>query len=670
MKALGRLIISLLLAAFFLTPGCARKQPQTNLIIITLDTTRADRLGCYGYEKALTPALDSLAQNGVLFEQAYTSVPLTLPSHATMFTGLYPPEHGLRTNGKRSLHSDIPTLAEILTARGYRSSAFVASSVLSSLYGLQRGFEYYDDISELESEEGSFHAHALTEDPQFNPYRMGNEVVSSALEWLEEHVGSGDDGPFFCWIHLYDTHLPGHWHKDLFGDRFGHQYDAELAFVDRQIGRLLEFLHANDLTDHTLIVAVGDHGEGLSDNGEESHGFFLYSTLHVPMIFSWPTGVDSGSRIDSQINIADLLPSVLETLDIDPRVYARGDPRNSDMKNMLARSFASALHGGSGIESRSFYAETDLPFVNFRWAPLRGYVTPEWKYIRAPRPELYDRQKDPADLNNLAARMPEKSAEFDGILLEVEQSFHQHEAISVELSDDDKRRLESLGYMAGGSGDYGDADYQGLPDVKDMKELIDLQASVRTRIQHGQIDTTTEKMCEKVVSLSPSTSVFHSWLGIIKGRLNKPEEAMTSFEEALRLAPDGITIHNNLGIVLTEAGRSREAIKHFEEALAIKPSDERVRHNLARAYGEFGFELGQSGQFTGAVDILEKSIALKPEDPVVHHNLALAHFSAGEPDKAINEFREAIRLDPDYDLAKRNLSIVLDALRREQPSEK
>ncbi|MBL8851835.1 MAG: sulfatase, partial [Planctomycetaceae bacterium] len=285
---------------------------RPNLLLITLDTTRADRLGCYGYDGAKTPTLDALANSGARFSRAYATAPLTLPSHATMMTGLYTPEHGLRTNGKGRLHSEIPTLAESLQQAGYRTGGFVGAFVLDAEFGLNQGFDEYDaDLSQSRR----------TDDP-LHRERPGNAVVDRALAWL----GADANEPFFCWVHLYDPHFVYQSHAAEFGDEFEQRpYDGELAFVDQQVQRLTGFLTSNEIAEDTLVIIVGDHGEGLGDHQEMMHGYMLYnSTLHVPWIVSWPGRIPSDVVVDEPVSLVDLMPTTLDCLGVPPPLDMTG----------------------------------------------------------------------------------------------------------------------------------------------------------------------------------------------------------------------------------------------------------------------------------------------------------------------------------------------------------
>ena len=289
-------------------PSGSGRDTRPHLLLITLDTTRADRIGCYRYSKARTPVLDALAAAGVRCEHAYTVAPLTLPAHSSLFTGLYPVENGIRTNGRGRLDDAIPTLAEVLRRQGYDTSAFVGSFVLNGKFGLDRGYNTYDD---------DFASDYPTNDA-LHVERTGASVVDAALEWLK----APRSRPFFCWVHLFDPHSPYLAHADLFGDEFAERpYDAEIAYVDQQVGRLLEFLQRCGLESETLVVVVGDHGEGLGEHLEQTHSMMLYnSTMHVPLIFRHPTRLAGGRRLAANVSMVDISPTILDLLEVaDPR---------------------------------------------------------------------------------------------------------------------------------------------------------------------------------------------------------------------------------------------------------------------------------------------------------------------------------------------------------------
>ena len=362
--------------------GCARApQPGTprprNVLLVTIDTLRADHVGAYGYTRARTPALDALAAGGVRFDRAYAAAPITLPSHATILTGRYPPGHGARDNGL-PVTATVPTLATELRARGFATAAFVAAFPLDHQFGLNRGFDVYGD--------------QLPRQPngQIANERPASAVVSDAIAWLNQQSSivnrqSSIARQFFLWVHLFDPHAP-------YGDPASRRpildrYDDEIATADREIGRLLDAL--GPARADTLIVAAGDHGEAFGEHGEYAHSIFVYdTTLRVPLIVAGP-GVAARTRVDAAVTLADVAPTVARAM-------------GGTMKDVDGVDLAPALAGGT-LANRELYAESFAPLFEFGWSPLRAIRSGAWKYIAAPKPELYDVERDPREDQNVVS---------------------------------------------------------------------------------------------------------------------------------------------------------------------------------------------------------------------------------------------------------------------------
>ncbi|RLS34251.1 MAG: DUF229 domain-containing protein [Planctomycetota bacterium] len=339
----------------------SQSTPRVNLLLITLDTTRADRLGCYGYKQALTPELDGLAQRGVLFERAYAPAPMTSPSHTSIMTGLWPPEHGVYTNALTVLDPQIPTLAELLRAQGYATAAFPAASMLGGKFGLNRGFQSYsDDLSDPSSG---------ADDMQRS--RDGQFIADFAIRWLKEHQERSESSPFFCWMHFYDPHDPYLSHRKEFGDQFVNRpYDGELAYVDRQIGRVFEELKRLGQMENTVVVVVGDHGESLGEHGEDSHGYLLHeATLRVPMIIAGSSQAAAGHRVPTPVSSIDLFPTLLEVTGV------------AVPEELKPRRLQPAL-SGRPLPTRFCYSQTVEPYLQAFWSPLQSITNDRWRYVR------------------------------------------------------------------------------------------------------------------------------------------------------------------------------------------------------------------------------------------------------------------------------------------------
>ena len=390
-----------------------------SVVIITLDTTRADRLSVYGFNGAPMPGIERLARDGVVFDRATSVAPLTLPAHCSLFTGLFPPAHGVRDNADGALSQGHTTLAEILKARGFQTAAFVGSTVLNSDRGLAQGFDYYSSVPRAESPARSATA----------PQRPADAVMDDALRWIEAH----DQDPFLAWVHLYDAHRP-YAPPEPFRSEILDPYVAEIAFADWQIGRLLTALNARHVLDRTIVVVVGDHGESLGEHGERDHGIFVYeSSLQVPLIIRAP-GVTPG-RVASLVSQVDLLPTLLNLL---------GMSAPADVDGV---SLVPALRGQT-MPERELYAESLYP-SRFGWSPLRMVRDTRWKFIDAPRAELYDLDTDPFELHDIAAQRPNVVAGMRARLVDFAPSTRAASQ-GARPSEDVLRALASLGYIAGG----------------------------------------------------------------------------------------------------------------------------------------------------------------------------------------------------------------------------
>src|SRR5438093_1706910 len=368
-----------------------------NVLLVTLDTTRADRLGCYGYAGARTARLDRLAAEGVRFENAFADAPITLPSHASLLTGLYPFEHGVRNNGNFYLPDRFETLATLLRKRGYRTAAFVSSFVLDRRYGLARGFESYDDRME--------EAVALGSGGEAE--RRGDRTALACTRWLEGYAAQRASTPFFVWLHLYDPHEPYRPpppFRELFAD---HPYDGEVAFADVVVASVLEKLAQLGLLDRSLVVVVADHGESLGDHGEETHSMFLYeSAIRVPLILWRPGVLPAGRVVASPVRTVDVAPTILDIL---------GEP---PLAAPHARSLRGTIDGRAPERPAAIYAETYVPKLYLNGAALRALREDRYKLIDAPRPELYDLDRDPGETQN---RLEQEPALANGLRAELER---------------------------------------------------------------------------------------------------------------------------------------------------------------------------------------------------------------------------------------------------------
>ncbi len=635
-------------------------RPRTNVLLITLDTTRADHIGCYGRDGALTPVIDGLAKSGVQFQHAYAPIPLTLPSHASMFTGLYPPEHGVRTNGKNRLSDEPKVLAGSFAEKGYATAAFVASFVLDGKFGLTRGFQNYDD-----DWTGTAPA-----DEALHRSRDGDIVTSRALKWLGENA----EKPFFCWVHLYDPHTPYVPHQVEFGNQFAERpYDGEIAFVDLQIGRLQKFLRSKNLEANTLIVIVGDHGEGLNDHDERRHGQMIYnSTLHVPWIMSQPGQIPAGQKIDTPVSLVDLGPTLVDALKL------QGDATVS------GRSLMPLIHGET-LPERGLYAETNEPLLESSWSPLRTLIGRQWKYIRSPKPELYDLTQDPRELNNLAESQPSLVEEQDNLLTDLEGGLKLREGAQVELSAAEQRRLAGLGYagFTGTAADY--AVNRDLPDIKDRIQYYNAVEDARQAIDAGEFDDAARRLTE-VVTAVPDYEFAELSLGDIYLRQRKLAEALQVYQRVLARNPDSALARLHVGDVREAEGKHAEALAEYRQALEAEPDSAKLNYNIGRmlvllgrdheaepmfktaieldpgyvfAHIELGSVLLRRGLNAAALEQYQTALQFDSRSFHAHMNVASALMQLNQAADAVRHLEQAVKLAPDNADARTRLGAVL-----------
>ena len=619
-----------------------------NILLITLDTTRPDRIGAYGYPQARTPALDALAAEGTRFSRAQSPVPLTLPAHASILTGTYPTYHGIRNNGSYFLPPQAETLAEILKKRGYMTAAFVSSFILDSRFGLDQGFEVYSDrmntgggIKDLQSE------------------RSAAEVFPDFDTWLASVDSSR---LFFCWVHFYDPHLPYTPPEPFKSDSALSPYDGEIANVDLYVGRVLEGLRRRGLYDNTLIVVAGDHGEAFGEHEETGHGIFCYQeSLAVPLIVRMP-----GRRpgvINDVCDLADIMPTVLEAVGENIPSYIQG------------LSLLPLIAGKRGKE-REFYFESLYGKESLGAAPLTGLLISDWKYIDLPRPECYYLTADPGEKNNLVQQEGARAERIKSRLQEWQaQSRRQNIDTAHAISAEERRRLESLGYIASGSAR---PEGKGLPDPKDLIAGWSEHVTGKSFLEAGDLER-AEKHLLRAIELNPiffnpyiDLSRLRLGRGDIQGGLSilkrgiernpgdaavkieyaralaeadRAEEALVVLREAEKQMVFGQheTIQVMIGTALSWLGRFAEAADAFRRALDIEPE------NLVTAR-ELAYCLYRAGLFAEAMSFYKRAENGLPEDPLIPGELALCYAALQDYAAAAASFEKAIRLGPSQEV--------------------
>lgn len=676
------------------SPDGSELRAGPNLLLVTLDTLRADHLGAYGYEHIETPHLDRLAGEGVRFEQVATTVPTTLPAHASILTGQLPMRHGVRNNGTFRLEDDALTLAEVLRDSGYSTAGFVAAFVLDARFGIAQGFDLYTDFGEQEA--------GVVGTPSLKIQRRADEVVGEAVAWLQTR-----QGPFFGWVHLYDPHTP-YDAPEPYGSRYADRpYDGEIAYTDNAVGNLLAALEATGHADDTLVVVVGDHGEGLGDHGEEWHTYFVYdSTVRVPLILWAGEALPAGRVVSGDASVIDILTTCLTLLGIDDPDAAARD--GLDLRRLIAQPDA---------PGETAYIESLVPMLNFGWSELRALRGGGWKYIQAPRPELYDLANDPGETHNLLADEPQRAetmrAELESVIGTDDPSVFAAGALPVDPAT--LERLRSLGYLSGGAtpdqldtdpkdmvGVY-EAFNDGIDAVNELvlesrwneaaEELYELDAVLpdhflvqyhlgRVTLEQGDAATALQYL-QKSLDLNPTYSLtfielakayeaagspdravellgeamqaypevftFPLQLGDLELRQGHPADALMAYGAARRLIPEHAGLLGRMAGLYLQQGQPAAAGEILQQLVRLTPDD-------ARAWGNLGMVLGGQERLEEAEQAFRRAVALAPDQAPLHFNLGLVLLRGNQRDDARRAFERALEIDPAFEPARQQLA--------------
>jgi arylsulfatase A-like enzyme len=621
MRARSRVFWNLLVSVALLLGGCARRRP--NVLLVTLDTTRADRMGYAGYDGASTPALDRLAREGAWFESLATTAPITLPAHATLLTGFHPPEHGVRLNGVAALPESVPTVAASFRAEGYRTGAVVAFSTLAAEYGLNRGFDDYLEPSPQEIDIRLTLQPAVDDDDSPAPYLRGDRVADRALAWLQRR---GHRKPWFLWVHFFDPHHPYHWNRQAVGIAFTHPYDAEIAFMDLQIARLLAYLDETGMDQETLVVAVGDHGEGLGEHNEETHLYLLYeTTVHVPMALRYPGRIPGGQRIAAPASTVQVAPTLLDLAGVSPspdlaRQWAKLKwlPSCAKAWSRASRSDSLApllLGTAPAAPSVNSYAETAQGFATYNWAPLRSVRQGDWKLIDAPEPELYHLRQDPRERHNLAAEAGETVERVLQVLREHEDLLTPQRADVLQPSDTTRKALASMGYLAGGgqAPPTDEAEQRRLANPNRAIRALPLAARLLEMLEAGQLGDTTLNLATQVVALAPSTALFHARLARVHEGRGDVIRALSAYRDAVRWNAVGIEERLALGDLLERTGADHEALDVFRETVRLAPGHARARRRCVLALSRRARQALVERRFEEVAAACEEGAKLDPD---------------------------------------------------------
>ena len=638
-------------ALILITVGCGRKEgfgwSGAPIVIISVDTLRADHLPIYGYRQVATPAIDALRKDAVLFENAYTHVPSTLASHASLWTGELPPVHGVRDNYAYTLGPDRETLAAFLAGKGYATGGAVSSAVLEKATGIGRGFDFYDDAVTSGGRE-----------------ERDGAATARALEgWLD----TVEERPFFAFLHLFEPHAP-YEPPEPHRSRYPLAYDGEIARADEILGGFLAGLKRRGIYDRAFLLFLSDHGEGLGDHGEREHGVFLYrEAIRVPLLMKLPGSQRAGEAVTAPVALTDVFPTVCRAVKAEP---PPGRPGVALSEHFLDPRPA----------SRRIYGETYYPRLRLGWSELTSLVDERWHYIQAPRSELYDMVADPGEKRDLAPALPPAFRTLRLALAGMARSFE----LPRETDPERARKLVSLGYLTAQSPQASEKD---LPDPKDRIGLLPDTSGLQQLLAKGRESELVAATRDLLTKNPGSLDVWRMMADALE-RQGKRDEAIAALQEGLRessrttapplrnialerlaelLVKAGRSAEalqfaepaafqdpaalNAIGVAYADAGRLEESRRAFERALELDPADPLARVNLGTA-------LLRAGDLPGARALLEEAVRRAPSSATTWTTLATVRQRLGDEAGATNAWRRAVDLDPEQYDALFNLGVA------------
>src|SRR5216683_367935 len=652
--------------------GCRRNQPpRANILIITVDTLRADRVGCYGYPGGLTPSVDALAKDGVVFERGVAQVPLTFPSHAAIFTGTYPFYNGVRDFTAQPLNDRFRTLAESLKANGYATGAVVSSFVLDRSWGLARGFDTYDD---------AFAGQEFLERNLGLVERRAEESVNHAVGWLETHSNQ----PFFLWLHLYDPHSP-YDPPEPFRTQYAKQlYEGEIAYADSQLGRLFAWLKQapNSLYDNTLIVFLSDHGESLGEHGEKEHGFFIYdSTVRVPLVVKPPRSAGlKPQRVATTVETVQVGPTVLELVDVQDPIQ----------KQFQALSLVPLMTGKPHGPERPAYSETFYPANSFGWSPLRSIQTTRYHYIEAPKQELYEHASDPTEANNIADKKAGVATNLRTQLTQLLSTYPPPatgsgaSASEANASPEVLEKLRSLGYVA-----YRAAAAQNTKSADPKDKLLVFQDILHaTDLIEARNFSAARSVLSSVQKKEPELYLIPFLLGEAASREAQWKEAEKNFGRAAALNPGFEQARLGLARALGLQGKIAQARDLLGTLLAANPQNLRawfllsqieatgdpkssrealdkviaIQSNFAPAYRDRGLLSVREQTYVSASEDLSHAVEMGLHDVLTYNSLGICYSRMNRLDDAVESYRRAIAADSNYAQAHLNLGFAYERM--------
>jgi arylsulfatase A-like enzyme/Flp pilus assembly protein TadD len=652
--------------ALFLGSCRQKKPPRPNILIITVDTLRADRVGCYGYGGGLTPNVDQLAKDAIVFERGVAQVPLTLPSHTAIFTGTYPFHNGVQDFTAQPLSDRFRTLAESLKDHGYATGAVVSSFVLDRSWGLARGFESYDDA--FAGQEFLQKNIGLVE-------RRAEDSVNHAVSWLESHHNQ----PFFLWLHLYDPHSPYN-PPEPFRTRYAKQlYDGEIAYADSQLGRLFSWLKEspNGLYDNTLIIFLSDHGESLGEHGEKEHGFFVYdSTVRVPLLLKPPKNAGL---------VAQRVADAVETIQVGPTVLDLAGVEDPIQKQFQAGSLVPLFNGKPHAPQGPAYSEAFYPLNSFGWSPLRSVQTARYQYIEAPKEELYDHQADLAENNNLAAKDASVATSLRAQLNQLLANYPAPATSSgTNASPEILEKLRSLGYVAYRAPAPANSK---LADPKDKLSVFQDTLRATDLIQLGHF-AEARSVLSSLQRKEPQLYLIAFLLGEAASHEAQWKEAEKNFGRAAALNPGFEQARMGLARALGLQGKIAQAKDLLGTLLTTNPQNFRawfllaqieskddlrssrealdkviaIQPNFALAYRDRGLLSVREQTYVSGAEDLSRAVEMGLRDVLTYNSLGICYSRMNRLDDAVKSYHRAIAADPNYAQTHLNLGFAYERM--------
>jgi len=593
---------------------------KPNIILITLDTTRADHLGIYGYKRNVSPNIDKISSGCVIFDQAITPVPLTLPSHVSILTGTYPYYHNVRDNNNFQLNSDAITLAEVLLKEGYKTAAFVAAFVLHRKFGLSQGFQIFNDDFSLGRRTALIYAE-----------KDAKAVTDSAIQWLSTFSG---EKPLFLWVHYYDPHEPYEAPQE-FVKKIGNDYDAEIAYMDSEFIHLFNYLQKRNLLKNALLIIAGDHGEGLGEHNEKYHGIFLYdSVLKVPLLICNENLIKKVKKVSSQVSLLDIFPTVLDFIGI------------KGYKNIQGKSLLPILNNEDSAEY-PIYLETLLPFLTYSLSPMEGIRTSKYKLIKSPKPELYDLKKDSKESHNLFSNLIEERKNLERKMSIIKNNIPTPlQSKSPNLDSESRTILHSLGYLSGPAMKRNNK--TNLEDPKDHILIFDKFTDAQDAIGKGKFDEAIE-ILNNIKKELPSNHLANFMLGVAYMHSQKYDEALKMFTKEAEFYKEIAQL--NIGNVYYKMQLFQKAENSYLEAIKNNPY-------LLEAYILLAEIYIFQNRINDAAAILKKADSLKINDAKLRFLQGTINAIENNYQKAKEYFNQAIQLNPYYGMAYASLGKI------------